>query len=89
MLRSKQPRPRCFLVEIDPHTHSVTATITAFSTPTTRIVRAGGPAPRLVQARTTQRYVRSLDDGRLVHSPSPASMSSETLIKKPPPSRRT
>ena len=58
--------PECgeerFVVELDPHTHAVTATITAFSKPSSWIVRAGGPLPRLVQAHMTQRYLRALDE---------------------------
>lgn len=57
--------PECgeerFVVELDPQTQAVTATITAFSKPSTRIVRAGGPVPRFIQARMTQRYLRALD----------------------------
>lgn len=45
-------------------TQAVTATITAFSKPSTWIVRAGGPVPRLVQAHMTQRYLRALDGRR-------------------------
>lgn len=58
--------PECgeerFVVELDPQTQAVTATITAFSKPSTWIVRAGGPVPRLVQAHMTQRYLRALDE---------------------------
>ncbi|MCD9198310.1 DUF1990 domain-containing protein [Aeromicrobium wangtongii] len=57
--------PECgeeqFVVELDPQTQAVTATITAFSKPSSWIVRAGGPVPRIVQAHMTQRYLRALD----------------------------
>ena len=57
--------PECgeerFVVEIDPETQHVTATITAFSKPSGWMVRAGGPAPRLVQAWMTRRYLTALD----------------------------
>lgn len=60
--------PECgeerFVVELDPQTQAVTATITAFSKPSGWIVRAGGPLPRLVQAHMTQRYLRALDARR-------------------------
>ncbi|MET0820545.1 MAG: DUF1990 domain-containing protein, partial [Aeromicrobium sp.] len=57
--------PECgeerFVVEIDPATDDVTATITAFSKPSGWVVRAGGPVPRLVQAFMTRRYLTALD----------------------------
>jgi uncharacterized protein (UPF0548 family) len=57
--------PECgeeqFVVELDPHTQVVTATITAFSKPPSWVVRAGGPMPRFVQAFMTQRYLRSFE----------------------------
>lgn len=57
--------PECgeerFVVELDPQTQEVTATITAFSRPASWIVRAGGPVSRVVQAHMTQRYLRALD----------------------------
>lgn len=49
-----------FVVELDPRTHVVTATITAFSKPSGWVLRAGGPLPRLVQAFMTRRYLASL-----------------------------
>jgi uncharacterized protein (UPF0548 family) len=49
-----------FVVEIDPKTEVVSATITAFSKPSGWVVRAGGPVPRLVQAFMTRRYLSSL-----------------------------
>ncbi len=49
-----------FIVEIDPHTQVVSATITAFSKPSSWLVRSGGPVPRLVQAHMTRRYLKSL-----------------------------
>jgi uncharacterized protein (UPF0548 family) len=49
-----------FVVEIDPRTQAVTATIIAFSKPSSWAVRAGGPVPRTVQAFMTRRYLRSL-----------------------------
>lgn len=56
--------PECdeerFVVEIEPATDNVTATITAFSKPSGWVVRAGGPVPRLVQAFMTRRYLSSL-----------------------------
>ncbi|MBD8606038.1 DUF1990 domain-containing protein [Aeromicrobium sp. CFBP 8757] len=56
--------PECgeerFVVEIDPHTQDVTATITAFSKPSGWLVRAGGPVPRLVQTFMTRQYLASL-----------------------------
>jgi uncharacterized protein (UPF0548 family) len=60
--------PECgeerFVVELHPQTQAVTATITAFSKPSSWMVRAGGPVPRLVQAHMTQRYLRALDARR-------------------------
>lgn len=57
--------PECgeerFVVGLDPQTQAVTATIIAFSRPSSWIVRAGGPVPRFVQAHMTQRYLRALD----------------------------
>ena len=50
-----------FVVEIDPETQGVTATITAFSKPSGWVVRAGGPVPRLVQAFMTRRYLDALE----------------------------
>lgn len=56
--------PECgeeqFVVELDPVTQDVTATITAFSKPSGWIVRAGRPVPRLVQAFMTRRYLAAL-----------------------------
>ena len=56
--------PECgeerFVVEIDPRTQVVSATITAFSKPSGWVVRAGGPVPRIVQAFMTRRYLSSL-----------------------------
>lgn len=56
--------PECgeerFVVEIDPRTQVVTATITAFSKPSGWLVRAGGPVPRRVQAFMTRRYLDAL-----------------------------
>lgn len=56
--------PECgeerFVVEIDPETQDVTATITAFSKPSGWIARAGGPVPRLAQAWMTRRYLAAL-----------------------------
>jgi uncharacterized protein (UPF0548 family) len=52
-----------FVVELDPQTEAVSATITAFSKPSTWIVRAGGPVPRFVQAHMTQRYLHALEAG--------------------------
>jgi uncharacterized protein (UPF0548 family) len=56
--------PECgeerFVVELDPHSQDVTATITAFSKPSGWVVRAGGPVPRLVQAFMTRRYLEAL-----------------------------
>jgi uncharacterized protein (UPF0548 family) len=49
-----------FVVEIDPRTQAVTATIIAFSKPSSWVVRAGGPVPRAVQAFMTRRYLASL-----------------------------
>jgi uncharacterized protein (UPF0548 family) len=49
-----------FVVELDPSTQVVTATITAFSKPSGWLARAGGGVARLVQARMTQRYLRAL-----------------------------
>jgi uncharacterized protein (UPF0548 family) len=57
--------PECgeerFVVEIDPRTRVVAATITAFSKPSGWVVRAGGPVPRFVQAFMTRRYLSSLE----------------------------
>ncbi|MFC5678439.1 DUF1990 domain-containing protein [Aeromicrobium endophyticum] len=57
--------PECgeerFVVEIDPLTQEVTATITAFSKPSGWLARAGGPVARVVQAHMTRRYLASLD----------------------------
>jgi uncharacterized protein (UPF0548 family) len=49
-----------FVVEIDPHTQVVSATIVAFSRPSGWLVRMGGPVPRLVQAYMTRRYLSAL-----------------------------
>jgi uncharacterized protein (UPF0548 family) len=54
-------RQERFVVELDPETQQVTAAITAFSKPSTRLVRAGGLLSRLVQAHMTRRYLRALD----------------------------
>lgn len=50
-----------FVVEIDPATEVVTATITAFSKPSGWLVRLGGPVPRVVQAFMTRRYLTALE----------------------------
>jgi uncharacterized protein (UPF0548 family) len=56
--------PECgeerFVVELDPRTQDVMATITAFSKPSGWVVRVGGPVPRLVQAFMTRRYLEAL-----------------------------
>ena len=49
-----------FMIDHDPATDEVTATIIAFSRPSSWLIRAGGPVPRLVQARMTRRYLASL-----------------------------
>jgi uncharacterized protein (UPF0548 family) len=49
-----------FMIDHDPVTDEVTATITAFSRPSSWLIRAAGPFPRLVQARMTRRYLASL-----------------------------
>jgi len=40
----------------------VTFTITAFSRPQALLTRLGGPVARMVQARTTRRYLEGLVD---------------------------
>lgn len=59
--------PECgeerFIVERDPATGMVTATITAFSKPGGWRTRVIGPVGRIVQARMTQRYLDALAAG--------------------------
>ncbi len=59
--------PECgeerFVVERDPSTGEVTATITAFSRPGGWRTRLLGPVGRLVQERMTQRYLDALASG--------------------------
>jgi uncharacterized protein (UPF0548 family) len=49
-----------FIVERDPATGEVTATITAFSKPATWATKAAGPVGQLLQRAMTQRYLKAL-----------------------------
>lgn len=49
-----------FVVEIDPSTELVTASVIAFSKPSGLVMRLGAPVGRLVQKRMTERYVDAL-----------------------------
>lgn len=48
-----------FVVELQ-EDDEVTFTITAFSRPASRLARAAGPVGRMIQSRTTNRYLRSV-----------------------------
>lgn len=48
-----------FMIDHDPATGEVTATIIAFSKPSSWLIRSAGPLPRLVQAHMTRRYLAS------------------------------
>lgn len=57
--------PECgeelFLIELDPRTGEVRASVTAFSRPANWLLRLGGPVNRWVQSVMTRRYLRALD----------------------------